>query len=93
MAPADKRFDHCGPRRQKQLKAHLEPAAVALQPLSERERAILKLAGDGSSSHEIANKLGLTDGTVRNYLSEAIGKLGAANRVDAARIARERGWL
>ena len=62
-------------------------------PLSERERAILKLAGDGSSSHEIANKLGLTDGTVRNYLSEAIGKLGAANRVDAARIARERGWL
>ncbi len=62
-------------------------------PLSERERAVLKLAGDGSSSHEIANKLGLTDGTVRNYLSEAIGKLGAANRVDAARIARERGWL
>jgi two-component system response regulator DesR len=62
-------------------------------PLSDRERAILKLAGDGSSSHEIANKLGLTDGTVRNYLSEAIGKLGAANRVDAARIARERGWL
>ena len=35
-------------------------------PLSERERAILKLAGDGSSSHEIANKLGLTDGTVRD---------------------------
>ena len=62
-------------------------------PLSERERAILKLAGDGSSSHEIANKLGLSDGTVRNYLSEAIGKLGAANRIDAARIARERGWL
>ncbi len=62
-------------------------------PLSDRERAVLKLAGDGSSSHEIANKLGLTDGTVRNYLSEAIGKLGAANRVDAARIARERGWL
>ena len=54
---------------------------------------MLKLAGDGSSSHEIAGKLGLTDGTVRNYLSEAIGKLGAANRVDAARIARERGWL
>lgn len=62
-------------------------------PLSERERAVLKLAGDGSSSHEIAGKLGLSDGTVRNYLSEAIGKLGAANRVDAARIARERGWL
>jgi two-component system response regulator DesR len=62
-------------------------------PLSDRERAVLKLAGEGSSSHDIADKLGLTDGTVRNYLSEAIGKLGAANRVDAARIARERGWL
>jgi two-component system response regulator DesR len=62
-------------------------------PLSDRERAVLKLAGEGSSSHDIADKLGLTDGTVRNYLSEAIGKLGAANRVDAVRIARERGWL
>ncbi len=62
-------------------------------PLSDRERQILQRAGDGRSSAEIANELRLSEGTVRNYLSEAIAKLGAANRVDAARIARTRGWL
>ena len=62
-------------------------------PLSERERQILQRAGEGQSSAEIAAELHLSDGTVRNYLSEAIAKLGAANRVDAARIARSRGWL
>ena len=62
-------------------------------PLSERERQILQRAGDGRSSSEIATELRLSEGTVRNYLSEAIAKLGAANRVDAARIARTRGWL
>jgi two-component system, NarL family, response regulator DesR len=62
-------------------------------PLSERERQILQRAGDGRSSSEIATELRLSEGTVRNYLSEAITKLGAANRVDAARIARARGWL
>lgn len=62
-------------------------------PLTDRERQVLRLAGDGSSSGEIAVKLGLSEGTVRNYLSEAISKLGAANRVDAARIARTKGWL
>ena len=62
-------------------------------PLSDRERQILQRAGDGRSSAEIAVELHLSDGTVRNYLSEAIAKLGAANRVDAARIARSRGWL
>ena len=62
-------------------------------PLSERERQILQRAGDGRSSAEIATELRLSEGTVRNYLSEAISKLGAANRVDAARIARSRGWL
>ncbi|MGJ5814043.1 response regulator [Paludibaculum fermentans] len=61
--------------------------------LTERERQVLRLAGDGSSSSDIALKLSLSEGTVRNYLSEAISKLGAANRVDAARIARQRGWL
>jgi two-component system response regulator DesR len=54
---------------------------------------VLKLAGDGRSGADIAAALHLSEGTVRNYLSEAIGKLGAANRVDAARIARRKGWL
>ena len=62
-------------------------------PLSDRERQILQRAADGRSSAEIATELRLSEGTVRNYLSEAINKLGAANRVDAARIARSRGWL
>jgi two-component system response regulator DesR len=62
-------------------------------PLSDRERQILQHAGDGRSSAEIAAELRLSEGTVRNYLSEAIAKLGAANRTAAARIARTRGWL
>jgi len=62
-------------------------------PLSERERSVLRLAGEGRSSSSIASELHLSEGTVRNYLSEAIGKVGGTNRVDAARIARERGWL
>jgi two-component system response regulator DesR len=62
-------------------------------PLSDRERGILQRAADGRSSAEIAAELRLSEGTVRNYLSEAIAKLGAANRIDAARIARARGWL
>jgi two-component system response regulator DesR len=62
-------------------------------PLSDRERRILQRAGEGRSSAEIASEMRLSEGTVRNYLSEAIAKLGAANRVDAARIARLRGWL
>jgi two-component system response regulator DesR len=62
-------------------------------PLSDRERQILNRAGEGISSAEIAAQLRLSEGTVRNYLSDAINKLGATNRVDAARIARNRGWL
>lgn len=62
-------------------------------PLTERERQILWRAGEGKTSQEIAAELHLSEGTVRNYLSEAISKLGAANRVDAARIARVKGWL
>jgi len=62
-------------------------------PLTDRERQVLRLAGDGSSTIDIARSLHLSDGTVRNYLSEAISKLGAANRVEAARIARSKGWL
>ena len=62
-------------------------------PLTDRERQVLRLAGLGVSSVEIATQLGLSEGTVRNYLSEAISKLGASNRVDASRIARDKGWL
>ncbi len=77
----------------------VDPALAAeawnaeLDPLTDRERQILQLAGDGRSSTEIAASLHLSEGTVRNYLSEAIAKLGASNRVDAARIARAKGWL
>lgn len=62
-------------------------------PLTDRERQILRRAGDGESTSEIARSLRLSDGTVRNYLSEAIAKLGAANRVEASRLARNKGWL
>jgi two-component system response regulator DesR len=62
-------------------------------PLTERERQVLRLAAEGLSTASLAARLCLSEGTVRNYLSEAIGKLHAANRVDAARIARARGWL
>ncbi|HEX8451897.1 MAG TPA: response regulator transcription factor [Longimicrobium sp.] len=62
-------------------------------PLSDRERQVLRLAADGATGAAIAAKLFLSEGTVRNYLSDAISKLGAANRVEAARMAREKGWL
>lgn len=62
-------------------------------PLTERERQVLRLAGEGARSADIAERLHLSHGTVRNYLSEAIGKLGAANRIEAYRVARAKGWL
>ncbi len=62
-------------------------------PLTDRERQVLRFAAEGQSSLEIAGSLKLSEGTIRNYLSEAIAKLGANNRVEAARIAREKGWL
>ncbi len=62
-------------------------------PLTERERQVLRLAGEGVRSTEIAERLHLSHGTVRNYLSEAIGKLGAGNRIEAYRVARAKGWL
>ena len=62
-------------------------------PLTDRERAVLRLASEGRSNKEIARVLSLSPGTVRNYLSEACGKLDAANRLEAGRIARDKGWL
>lgn len=62
-------------------------------PLTDRERQVLRRAAEGKSTAQIASEVHLSEGTVRNYLSEAIGKLGAANRVEAARLAREKGWL
>ena len=62
-------------------------------PLNDRERQVLRLSGDGRSASEIASQLGLSHGTVRNYLSECIGKLGVANRIEAYRLARQKGWL
>ena len=73
-----------------------ELAAAAWEdadPLTDRERQVLRLAGEGQSSARIAAELHLSEGTVRNYLSEAISKVGAGNRVEAARIARQKGWL
>lgn len=62
-------------------------------PLNDRERQLLRLAGEGLSAAEIAARVNLTQGTVRTYLSEATGKLGARNRIEAYRLAHEKGWL
>jgi len=62
-------------------------------PLTDRERQVLRLAAEGLSTARIGAEIHLSEGTVRNYLSEAISKLGAENRVEAARIARQKGWL
>ncbi|MER6731482.1 response regulator transcription factor [Streptomyces puniciscabiei] len=72
-------------------------AAAALaegaNPLTEREREVLRAAADGSTNAELAKTLHLSQGTVRNYLSTAIQKLAVRNRAEAVRTAREKGWL
>jgi two-component system response regulator DesR len=72
-------------------------AAAALSegdnPLTEREREVLAASGGGATIEDIAARLYLSEGTVRNYLSTAIKKLGARNRVEAARLAERKGWL
>ena len=70
------------------LEAWSEP-----DPLNDRERQVLRLAGEGLSANDIAEQLHLSQGTVRNYRSEAIGKLGVGNRIEAYRLARQKGWL
>jgi two-component system response regulator DesR len=62
-------------------------------PLTEREREVLLGSANGATIEEVASKLYLSEGTVRNYLSTAIKKLGARNRVEAARLADRKGWL
>jgi two-component system response regulator DesR len=62
-------------------------------PLTGRERDVLNASLDGASIAEIAARLYVTEGTVRNHLSSAIQKLGAQNRVEAARLAEQKGWL
>jgi two-component system, NarL family, response regulator DesR len=62
-------------------------------PLSAREAEVLVASSDGSSMIEVASRLHLSEGTVRNYLSAVIQKLNARNRADAARIAKVKGWL
>lgn len=62
-------------------------------PLSNRDRRVLRLAEDGLSNAQIAGRLNLTEGTVKNYVSDAIGKLHARNRTEAVRLARVKGWL
>ncbi len=77
----------------------LDPVLVAAaletgaNPLTDRETDVLKAASTGLSTEEIGDKVSLSPATVRNYLSYAIAKLGARNRIDAIRIARDAGWL
>ena len=73
----------------------LAAAALALgaTPLSAREADVLRAAADGATVADIAGRLFLSEGTVRNYLSNAIGKTGARTRVEAARVAADKGWL
>ncbi|MER7500531.1 response regulator transcription factor [Nonomuraea pusilla] len=72
-------------------------ALVALEapasPLSRRETEVLRMSATGAQPVEIAERMFLTYGTVRNYLTSAVAKLGAHNRVDAIRIATESGWI
>jgi two-component system response regulator DesR len=67
--------------------------AIGATPLSVREADVLRAAADGATVADIARTLFLSEGTVRNYLSSAIGKTGARTRVEAARVAEEKGWL
>jgi two-component system, NarL family, response regulator DesR len=73
----------------------LAAAAIAdgVSPLTEREHDVLAAAAEYATAGEIAARLYLSEGTVRNYLSAAMRKLGARNRADAVRIAEEKGWL
>lgn len=96
-APAERLAD--GIRRVARGERVIDPELVAAaletgdNPLSPREIAVLRETAKGAPADEIARRLHLSTGTVRNYLSSVIAKVGARNRVDAIRIARDTGWL
>jgi two-component system, NarL family, response regulator DesR len=77
------------------LDAELAAAAVQLgsSPLTPRECAVLERVADGSSVRDVASDLYLSEGTVRNYLTAIVDKLGARSRLDAVRIAQSNGWI
>ncbi|TWP43637.1 response regulator transcription factor [Lentzea tibetensis] len=70
-----------------------EAISAGDSPLTPREADVLELAAEGAPVEEIARRAALSPGTVRNYLSSAVGKTGAANRHEAVRIARGQGWI
>jgi len=70
-----------------------ESLALGESPLTGRERDVLLATADGGTVGQIAKRLFLSEGTIRNHLSSVIGKTGAATRADALRIATERGWI
>lgn len=71
----------------------VESLALGTSPLTDRERDVLVAAAAGGTVADIARETCLSEGTVRNYLSAAIGKTGARTRAEAARLAQEYGWL
>ena len=75
------------------LRELMHPAAQPSEPLSEREREVLVLLAQGLSNRDIAEKLVITEGTVKNHVSSVLGKLQAENRTQAADIARRRGLV
>lgn len=71
----------------------MQDAWIEMDPLTDKERKALQFAKNGATTEEIAEQLFLSAGTVRNYLSSACSKLDAKNRIEAARIAHQNGWL
>jgi two-component system, NarL family, response regulator DesR len=96
-APAETLID--GIRRVSRGERVIDPELVATAietgstPLTSRETDVLRAAQSGISTDEIGERLSLSPATVRNYLSNAISKVGGRNRIDAIRIARNAGWL
>jgi DNA-binding NarL/FixJ family response regulator len=75
------------------LRATLHPTGELIEPLSDREREVLVMLAQGIANKEIADKLHIAEGTVKNHVSNILGKLQAQNRTQAADIARKRGLI